>query len=293
MYGEPACIPPCAARMRNPTYTATGEERRRGMRQRRARSTPGAMSTRNPTPSAPPLGAVFGTVARPIALRGVTSPRYVSDEGSEGMEAAAVRAMGLVRALGLRAAIIAVTVAVAALTAPPAVMAAGDANQPTCPFETEASPGFRTYLPDCRAYELVTPPFKGGGVVLTEGAAVSPDGAHIIIGAGGVFAGAGNFWANENRNPNLVAYELARGGSGWVPAALTPAATSYPYGAIMAVSAQDFGTTLWGLATNTRIFSEDIFLRKGAGEFLPVGPGLGPAVATEGVPRAPEELNFV
>jgi hypothetical protein len=42
-------------------------------------------------------------------------------------------------------------------------MGAGDANQASCP--NEASPGFRAYLPDCRAYEMVTPPYKSGGFV--------------------------------------------------------------------------------------------------------------------------------
>ena len=37
-------------------------------------------------------------------------------------------------------------------------LAAGDANESACP--NEASSGFRSYLPDCRAYELVSPPFK-------------------------------------------------------------------------------------------------------------------------------------
>ena len=41
-----------------------------------------------------------------------------------------------------------------------AALGAGDANEGGCP--NEASPGFRAYLPDCRAYELVSPVFRDG-----------------------------------------------------------------------------------------------------------------------------------
>ena len=49
-------------------------------------------------------------------------------------------------------------VAVACVVAAPA-FAAGDANEASCP--NEASSGF-VPVPDCRAYELVAPPIKGG-----------------------------------------------------------------------------------------------------------------------------------
>src|ERR1700736_5709403 len=70
---------------------------------------------------------------------------------------------------------------VAAGLAPQRVFAAGDANRASCPSETEASPGFRTYLPDCRAYEMVSPPFKSGAAIQPEQIAL--DGQSVIAGS--------------------------------------------------------------------------------------------------------------
>ena len=200
----------------------------------------------------------------------------------------------MARAFGSRVVVAAVVVGAVVLVAPVPALAAGDANQATCPFETEASPGFRTYLPDCRAYELVTPPYKAGGVVLDEPGAISADGEHVIVGVGGAFAGAGNDWWDGNRNPDIAVYELTRTAAGWQPTALTPPAAQYPHSTIMAASTADgLATTLWGAATSTLLFNEDIYLRQPDGAFVRVGPGVAPEVADQELSSSSQELNLV
>ena len=173
-------------------------------------------------------------------------------------------------------------VIVAMLCSCAAAFAAGDANQSGCPSSTESSPGFRTYLPDCRAYELVTPPYKEGAVVLQGPAAISSDGEHVIVGVPGTFAGEDNQWLQLNANPDIAVYELSRSESGWQTSALTPPATRYPYSAIHAASVSDnLATTLWSATASTLLFKEDLYLRGPEGSFVPVGPGYGPEVANQ------------
>src|ERR1700733_1651103 len=102
-------------------------------------------------------------------------------------------------------------IVISVLIAPGLALAAGDANEAQCEVATEASPGYRSYLPDCRAYELVTPPYKEGGVVLDEPGAVAASGSRVVLGAGGAFSGAGNYWYNPGRNHDGDVYEFVRG----------------------------------------------------------------------------------
>ena len=99
--------------------------------------------------------------------------------------------------------------------------AVGDANESACP--NESSPGFRTYLPDCRAYELVTPPNKGGALVKAEGfasAAIAADGSSLLGASTGAFAG---LTSDELPAPSGTAdYRFTRTGNGWVTSALDP-----------------------------------------------------------------------
>jgi hypothetical protein len=186
-----------------------------------------------------------------------------------------------------------VSVAVVTLSLCSAALAAGDANQVACPASTESSPGFRNYLPDCRAYELVTPPYKGGAILLGEPGAISADGEHVIAGVPGTFAGEDNQWSNA-ANTDVAVYELSRGESGWQATALTPPATRFPYSSIRAASASnELATTLWGATTSTLLYTEDLYLREPDGSFVLVGPGSGPEVAGEELIKSDNELQFV
>jgi hypothetical protein len=192
-----------------------------------------------------------------------------------------VMAMGaLRRAVGVVSVCVLVGVVVCGCAA--AALAAGDANQGGCPPETEASPGFRSYLPDCRAYELVSPPYKQGGVIQVEATAVSASGEDLIIGTAAANGAVENASYDPNRGGDVDVYHLTRTGAGWQYTALTPPAAQYSRSTLLAVSADPtLGTTLWGAQTAARYYyhEEDIYMQTGAGGLAPVGPGLAPGFA--------------
>jgi hypothetical protein len=190
----------------------------------------------------------------------------------------------------------ALVVLVVSALAPTVALSAGDMNEVQCAAETESSPGFRSYMPDCRAFELVTPPYKGGAALASEPGAVSADGSDLILGAAGAFGGAENYWFEATHDP----YEFVRGAAGWQSTSLAPPASEYPYSAFLAVSAANLGETLWGAQRAGLRFHEDIYLRTGPGPsgFHRVGPGTprgenGSHVLESDEIEDDEELNFV
>jgi hypothetical protein len=170
--------------------------------------------------------------------------------------------------------------------------AGGDANEPVCPAQTEASPGFRTYLPDCRAYEMVTPPYKAGGPVrhLTVFQLMSGDGSRLIGASYGGFAETENDEENVFPLVQAAVYGFERTASGWVTEALAPPASQFSHSRFVAASA-DLGRTLWGVSSQPGPTKElltssayTLAIRErgaeGKGRFVAVGP-LDPPPGTQ------------
>jgi hypothetical protein len=152
----------------------------------------------------------------------------------------------------------------------PAALATGDVNQPVCNHElegfpgatTESSPGFRAYLPDCRAYELVTPAYTGGGFpkgVEKYLPPMSADGEHVLSESFTGYAGTGNL-ENSTITDYGAIYEFSRTPTGWTAEALDPPASLAPR-RIFDFPSADLSRSLWELQ-----------LAPHAGEEFPISP---------------------
>jgi len=174
--------------------------------------------------------------------------------------------------------VFATTLGALAFTTTPA-LATGDANNASCPASTEASPGFHAYLPDCRAYEQVTPVFKDGSELGIED--LSKSGESAIVRTLGTFAGLEN-------NTNLFGgtYELVRGASGWTVGSIAPPSSEFPVQELYAAST-DLSKTLWLTRTPAEsAAAENFYIREPDGAMVRVGPLLPPSV-TAGPPAGP------
>jgi hypothetical protein len=166
------------------------------------------------------------------------------------------------------------------LTPATASLAAGDANTASCP--NEALRGFRTYLPDCRGYEMVTPPYKQGYPVHPAGIAVN--GERLVGWSWGVFAGATG--EPQSRDSAGTQYQFSRLADGWMTAPLAPSSARFEANSTWRATGGDLTQSLWSMPT-LPVGQEDIYVRGTDGSFVDVGPATPPADGPA-VPPAPE-----
>jgi hypothetical protein len=140
----------------------------------------------------------------------------------------------------------------------------------SCPNEALRQELRSGQLPDCRAYEMVSPVFKDGANATIE--ALSGDGSHVIAVAFGAFAGTEGEQFDQLVGP---VYEFSRTGSGWVTTPLDPPASRFPALEFQGAS-RDLTRTLWVLREPLQSIHEgDLYVREPDGRFVKVGPLVG------------------
>jgi hypothetical protein len=152
----------------------------------------------------------------------------------------------------------------------------------SCPDEQARGERFSLRLPDCRAYELVTPPEKDGAVIGnpafgTGYPQIAEDGDRVIVKSIQCFQEALSCVAN--RHEEGTPFEFERSGAGWVTHPLAPPAsefetyTSWSYNAntgMVLFSAPSATPT--AIPTGQYGYQELFYAREPDGEFVEIGP---------------------
>lgn len=146
------------------------------------------------------------------------------------------------------------------------------ASSAGCP--NERSPGFRSYLPDCRAYELVSPNYKEGFPVRVAG--VSEQGSEVLAYSFGSFSGV------EDSSPLGQPYAFRRSEEDWQSLPLDAPFDEFSLYSLEGVS-PDFQHDLWGARIPTSPRREDLYSGPPRGPFAHVGPDQPPGVEGKAV----------
>jgi hypothetical protein len=180
--------------------------------------------------------------------------------------------IAVTRMLGLSASLLGLLLALA-LPAAPSALAAGDVNDGTCP--NEANTGFTSALPDCRAYEQVSPTFKNGFEMTVEHAL--PEGERVQGFSVGLFAGATSGFCATGSS-----YDSARTELGWTTTAINDAPlTELEYaGGCAVLLLNGEGASLLELRPIAgSVYARDLYIHEPGpdGAFVPVGPMIPPS----------------
>ncbi len=160
-------------------------------------------------------------------------------------------------------------VAVGGLDTPRAL--AGDASQGACP--NESSPGFRAYLPDCRGYELVTPPYTEGYQVFVVG--ISDEATRLRGESFGSFAGA------KRTSVFGESYTAVRTESEWKWSPFDVPFASFPTFRVKGTSA-DLASSFVTANPPGGFLEQDLYVGPSSG-LTSVGPGSPPGTRLSGL----------
>lgn len=110
-----------------------------------------------------------------------------------------------------------------------ATSAEGTAASPTADFRTQSSSG-SPGLPDGRAWEMVSPPDKGGGAIAAPGALFGGGDIQAASGGGALTYGSATAFAEPLGAPPVSQYLSRRSAAGWSTANLSPPSQAGGYG---------------------------------------------------------------
>ncbi len=154
-----------------------------------------------------------------------------------------------------------------------------------CP--NSALVGERGYLPNCRAYELVSPTFTSGFIVgqTTRPPLRSPNGLRVIAESAGSFSG------DESGVVFSKLYQMERKmtSSGWTTTAITPPASFHPNSPLTFVDASStLDKTLWAEIIPAGAPPETLrafYTRDSTGRLEEVGPIVAKTTVLQSNPR--------
>jgi len=166
----------------------------------------------------------------------------------------------------LRRGIGVLAVALVALALPAAASAQAD----DCPNANLRALNNSTHLPDCRAYEMVTSPFKEGFGVFSQ--TYSDDGAFAYFSLG-------NFADNPFGNNAANQYVATRSSKGWATISHNPPGDQWVFASSQGAEnglSNDLGSSAWMMHPYAQPGApDDIYVRRPDGEFSFIGPNPG------------------
>ncbi len=130
-----------------------------------------------------------------------------------------------------------------------------------CP--NRLSPGFRTYLPECRAYELVSPAYSESYQVNVGG--ISKGGTQLRAES------IGSFSSPTGTSGLGQSYLVVRTENGWESSPMDVPFASYPQYRVQGMDS-GFQNSIWSADAPGR-FSQDLFLDSPSNGLIRIGPG--------------------